>query len=288
MKKFLQKIAKWFKKHTFKIALFLTLVGGGFVSIFLTKRSSDEKDIGITDPDATNRAITGRRVSEFRDRSEQVVRGLFDNRGVTDRPGDSGAGDSNSGGGDSQDVYGRPGEEEEDNRNPGEQNSEPGSNQDNNNRTDNNLRGNNTYSFGSPDIPITPDNIFFFESMEGNLIRRNGAKLLALLAPQQLASRALTAKEVVAIYNQARKDPAIMSRNCVMGRKGYLVTYHAAKILGVDMYLQPSEKADITVCGYNKGEKSWYEVLDRDGVIVYMTGIGTGGSLVTKETYKVG
>lgn len=95
---------------------------------------------------------------------------------------------------------------------------------------------------------LKPGNIEFFSFMEGSILRKYGGQILALLIPQQMISRQLTAHEIVEIYRQGKKDPAIISRNCVFGSKAHLLTYHAKHILKIEEYLIPEKNSpDVSI-----------------------------------------
>jgi hypothetical protein len=95
---------------------------------------------------------------------------------------------------------------------------------------------------------LKPDNVEFFSFIEGSMLRKHGGQLLALLIPQQMLSRQLTAKEIVEIYKQGKKDPAIISRDCKFGNKAHLLTYHAKNILEMEEYLIPeTENPDVSI-----------------------------------------
>lgn len=87
---------------------------------------------------------------------------------------------------------------------------------------------------------VTCDDPFLFRYMEGNMIHKFGDYFLALLAPQQLIERNLSVREIIDVYRQGVKDPAIMDNQCMLGNKGYLLTYHVRSILNSDSLLLPS------------------------------------------------
>lgn len=257
-----QKISNFFKKYW---QLLLGVVAAIIAFIIGAKRNeeNDTRSVSdIADP------IISDNIAEFGDRSEQVLRGIFSDRGHTRNPSDSGTTDSGNGAGDESGVRGsvRP-EGSTDIQSPGTSKDLP-------NGSNSHIRSDypniNRHSY----IPITRHNKGFLDQIEGPMIMRKGDHLFAILSMQQTKFGTLTAREVIEIYNQARKDPSIMNYGCVLGKKGYLITYHASKFYNENTYLEP---CDLNNCDYKIEEwkfdhQLFYKVTSSDGRMIYYQG----------------
>ena len=260
MKKVLTKVKEIFKYIGLAI---VSAVAG--ILVFLHIRSKYEKDNNTRSYDDVVESIKRDRTAEFRDRSGDVLRGIFTDRGHTSRPGDSGGRDREGSGPDSPRVQTGNGAERSDHRTTG------GSN--NNIPKRNNRSGDNSRRIDfNTDNPIEVSDPEFLNHIQGAVIRRNGQRMLCLLAPLQLVGRHLTAKEVIDIYEQGRKDPAIMDRKCNMGNKDYLITYHAKRILGLERHLvrvNSTSPYDFVIKEYRKKDTSTYGLYDHTGVNIF-------------------
>ena len=205
---------------------------------------NDKRDDTI---DGINERNTNSAITEFRDRSGFDVRRVFDNRGHRIDEGDSRRADSYLPSETISGVSGIPPE-----RNEGEEFRDTTmAGGDVNRNSDSAVRG-------FIDGPIKLNNYLLLRYIEGAVIRRNGGRLLALLAPQQLKNGALTPSELIEIYRQARKDPLVMTRDCILGRKHTLITYHNKYIMGIDDYLEEvNDKEKIRLGIYDYEIREW-------------------------------
>jgi len=260
----MKKFVNWIKKYATIILLGIISILGGIIAI-MSRGSRDEEDsTDHNDPDLINRDIASHRSTELRDRTRQVVRRIFNNRGVERNPDADGDGNRTGSGGDQPGVPGAAGESTA----SGTGSKAEGTNVDGSRYR---ISGDGS-SLNSNIDPITVDDVGFLDYLEGPTIKRYGEKLLTLLAPLQLHSRKLTAKEIVEIYNQGRKDPSIMDRQCRLGKNGYLVTYHARKILGLSHYLTDAgDNSDFLLQGYNYGSRCGYIIKDKEGRVLYVS-----------------
>jgi hypothetical protein len=94
---------------------------------------------------------------------------------------------------------------------------------------------------------IQCDDPFLFRYIEGNAIHRHGDYFLAMLAPQQLIHRNLSMKEIIEVYRQGIKDPAIMDNTCTLGNKAHLLTYHVRTLLDIENFLNPCPTGTIVL-----------------------------------------
>lgn len=277
MKKIWTMIKEIFKYIGLAIA---SAVAG--ILVFLHIRSKYEKDNDTRSYDDIVESVKRDRTSEFRDRSGDVLRGIFSDRGHRSRPGDSGGGDRAGSGSDSPRVQTGTGAERSDHK--------PSGNSNNDIPERDNMSGDNSRGTDlNTDNPIEVSDEGFLNHMQGAVIRRNGQKLLCLLAPLQYIQRKLTAEEIIEIYEQGRKDPAIMDRKCNMGNKGYLVTYHAKRILGLDRHLvrvNSTQKYDFVIKEYRKKDTSTYGLYDHTGVNIFPSEWEEQGGLGTVHYYK--
>lgn len=100
------------------------------------------------------------------------------------------------------------------------------------------------------------------------VLSSRGDIFFALLAPQQLReTKALTEEQVLAIFEQGVKDPAIIDHQARLGRKAHLLTRHAQKILGSEFFLAPTDRKnpDVVIGVID------YTVISRCEYGVYMT-----------------
>lgn len=205
------------------IAIILIMLGIKKGLEIYAKTNSNHTDT----TDSINERITKDTVTRFRDRSESSVRRVFNDRGVTPDQGNSGRTNSNipkqpaSG---TRDILSRTDTEK------GNGNKD--------------LAGefcsdlNNKFDRDFLCGPIKLNDHLLLRHIEGGMLRRHGAHFLTLLAPQQLRNGKLTPSEVVTVYRQAQKDPAVMDRYCNLGRKHPLITYHNKYVMGIDEYLE--------------------------------------------------
>lgn len=232
------KISNFFKKYW-------QLLLGVVVAIiaFIVGAKREKNDLGDFSDNADS--IIGNNVTEFRDRTGEVLRGIFSDRGHTTNPGESGGTDRADGAGTKDRILPTPESERPPDSIP------TGTSQDMENSStgisrDTDWGFNSTYPINSRD-----DGLLFH--IEGPLLIKHGGHLFCLLAIMQFRYGRLEASQVVDIYNQGRKDPSIMDRFCVMGKKDYLLTYDAMEYLGADQYVIRCEKeqADYRIDEWN-------------------------------------
>lgn len=168
-------------------------------------------------------------VARFRDRVEQALRGIFSGRGITDS-------NTNSGGGNNQDSL------------PSVSGSTIGSTpiREEGSRTGTNVAVSGGNRIGNRDSrdslrydsnAIKVDHPALLGRLEGALLRKYGQRIACLIAPTQMLSRELTTDEFIQVYNQGRKDPAVIDKYCVVGPKEHLLGYHTSKIVGNPHYV---------------------------------------------------
>ena len=247
-----QKISNFFKKNWQLLLGVVASIIAFIIGVNRNEKNSSATVDSIADP------IISDNVAEFRDRSNEMVRGIFSDRGHTRNPNDSGGTSVPDGTGNEAGV--RSGVQPE-----GQSDSSPtGAGKNTSGSSNSNLSGDSANIRRDSRVPINQDDKALLEHIEGAMIRRKGGHFLALLAIQQLRYGALTAKEVVSIYNQARKDPSIMSYDCILGKKDYLITYHAKMFYTNAQSLErcTMEQAEYLIQEWVNGENSEFRLLD--------------------------
>jgi hypothetical protein len=254
MKKALNNIKEFFKK----ILPYLKWIGLGiliFIGVKRYEKNDTRSASDITDP------IIRDNVTKFRNRSEQVVRGLFSDRGYTNDPGNSGGTNQGNGTGNNQGSSDSVGSEKLTNSETRKTSDNLVNDSDSSGSNRGNSSARNNFN------PIDDTDEGFLNFVEGPLIKKYGSHLFCLLAPMQIKFGRLVSSEIVDIYNQARKDPAIMDRYCTMGNKDYLVTYDAKMYLGIFQYLVRCTKQhhEFAIYEYNVGETKEHKLTDNTG-----------------------
>jgi len=248
-----QKISNFFKKNWQLLLGVVASIIAFIIGVNRNEKNSSATVDSIADP------IISDNVAEFRDRSNEMVRGIFSDRGHTRNPNDSGGTSVPDGPGNEAGVRGSVQPE-------GQSDSSPtGAGKNSTGSSNSNISGDSANICRDSRVPITQNNKEFLNHIEGVMIKRKGGHLLALLAIQQLEYGTLTAREVVEIYNQARKDPSIMSYDCNMGRKDYLVTYHAKNFYKNAKSLERCtiEQADFFIEEWATSDETEFRLLDK-------------------------
>lgn len=274
MKRILKKIKNFIKKYW-------QLIIGFIIGIIIVGGKREKDTLGNFSDNADT--IISDNTARFRDRSEQVLRGIFSDRGHTNDPTDSRG--TNSGNFSTNETgiptsFGQQRPSDNESPEPSKDLADSGNNVNGNNRSNNDRHST---------VPINTDDEGFFSFIEGPLLVKHGGHLFCLLAPLQMKYGRLVSSEIADIYNQGRKDPSIMDRFCVMGKKNHLLTYHAANILGADKYLVScgKEECDFFITEWRDGGDKVFILYNKNAKKLFHSPKGKKkGTLISSNYYR--